>query len=325
MYTDVTNRILRKENYFLAFVNQGILDFRPPWSKNNSLFKNCKFFSSQKLTNDDILRTDMHQFAIHHKKKRKKRKKKKIKNSLTFRQTFRSLFCPHSQTIDFFLGNETEHQSSNLIKTNSDVNITTNKKMKKSKPMKNVMKGPSLNNIPYQNITHDQPLFENESSEYSDNLSDISSFDENENEEKIKSNDIRMEIHTNSNTINIECNVNDDDVIDDDVEDDERFKKYDGYLGKILEWNVRYIILNFMFTDDLTIKDSFLSNSQKLKQRFFRFGIFNIFLIPFAFVFRIIFFFLKNAEEMHSKKGDLFSFRYTSIHSLHTSHTSHII
>jgi autophagy-related protein 9 len=42
-----------------------------------------------------------------------------------------------------------------------------------------------------------------------------------------------------------------------------------------------------------------------LKRRFFVMGILNLVLMPFIMIFMLIFFFLKNAEELHSKKSVL--------------------
>merc|ERR1719410_266373 len=67
----------------------------------------------------------------------------------------------------------------------------------------------------------------------------------------------------------------------------------------------------------MKVKDSFKSSSSKLKWKFFWYGFGNLLLTPFTLVFRIIFFFLENAEEMHANKSSLFSFRqWTSIAKL---------
>merc|ERR1719242_27607 len=89
----------------------------------------------------------------------------------------------------------------------------------------------------------------------------------------------------------------------------DRLETSGGYLGNILEWNVRYVVFQSMFDESMRIRDSFKTNSNKLKWKLFWFGLGNLVLMPFTFAFRIIFFFLENAEEMHSNKGDLFSFR----------------
>ena len=61
---DITNRIMRRDNYMLAFVNKNILDFRAPWnvfgfkgwlcSTNNGCFWLCN--NEAKHSNQDVLR-----------------------------------------------------------------------------------------------------------------------------------------------------------------------------------------------------------------------------------------------------------------------------
>ena len=80
-------------------------------------------------------------------------------------------------------------------------------------------------------------------------------------------------------------------------------------IGKILEWNLRFALFSFMFTKDFKIRRDFLEEPKRLKQRFFLLGICNLIFTPFTLAFRIIFFFLKNAEEARSARGQFFASR----------------
>ena len=55
--------------------------------------------------------------------------------------------------------------------------------------------------------------------------------------------------------------------------------------------------------DDMNLI-SFIGDSgiSSLRRRFWILGLFNLILLPFIMIFMVIFFFLKHAEELHSKK-----------------------
>eukprot|EP00474_Spongospora_subterranea_P002648 CRZ03106.1 hypothetical protein [Spongospora subterranea] len=77
-------------------------------------------------------------------------------------------------------------------------------------------------------------------------------------------------------------------------------------LGKSLEWNIRFCVLDSMFHDELfTVREAFLQKPQVLRRLFVYMAIANFLLMPFILLFMIIFFFLKNAEELHSRKAYL--------------------
>ena len=82
-----------------------------------------------------------------------------------------------------------------------------------------------------------------------------------------------------------------------------------GYLGSVLLWNLNVIVFQSMFDESMKVKQSFKANSAALKWKLFWYGVANLVLTPFSASVRVIFFFLENAEEMHSNRGRLFSFR----------------
>eukprot|EP01084_Bolivina_argentea_P178739 308916_1 len=100
---------------------------------------------------------------------------------------------------------------------------------------------------------------------------------------------------------------------DDYKEKQEEAPNDEGFLSAVLLWNMKYIIFQAMFDDEMKIKHSFksASGSSNLKWKCFWFGVGNLLLCPFTFVFRIIFFFLQNAEEMQrsNNKSYVLSFR----------------
>eukprot|EP01083_Nonionella_stella_P039294 106874_1 len=79
----------------------------------------------------------------------------------------------------------------------------------------------------------------------------------------------------------------------------------DGAMGKWLEFNLRKLCLEpFMFDhEQFAISAEFLDNPDALAKRFRVVGIANLCLMPFTLLFMCVFFFLKYAEEIHSKKN----------------------
>jgi hypothetical protein len=77
--------------------------------------------------------------------------------------------------------------------------------------------------------------------------------------------------------------------------------------GSSLEWNLRFIILHSLFDDSFQIRSDFLglSGIRTLRKRFRLFGAINLVLLPFIMFFMIIFFFLRHAEELHSKRSSI--------------------
>jgi hypothetical protein len=75
-------------------------------------------------------------------------------------------------------------------------------------------------------------------------------------------------------------------------------------MGTTLDWNIRFCVLNSLFDSHFYVHSSYLGSCgiKSLKRRFRVVGVANLLLSPFIMLFMIIFFFLKHAEELHSKK-----------------------
>ena len=338
---DITNRILRKENYMIAFINKGVLQFNFPKFNQNLLCWTLKQENRQN-TNDDILRTDMKQFS-------NKKHKKKLKNQKNNNNKHKKLYNDISNDT-----NSNRHLLASLTPSTESSTPNNNKNKKKfvlknikSKIQKKINQQKLKfkdNRRGYQHVgihndedddddDDDDDINDNNNDiEYESNsdVSDVSDiinnndgigheYDNNkiENGTNIANQDtlffedyVKQRLNNNNNN-----NNNNNDY--DNLNKKEYNKGSSGYLGNILEWNVRYIIFQSMFDDEMKVQDDFKSNSSKLKWKFFWYGVGNLILTPFTLVFRIIFFFLQNAEEMHSNKGDLFSFRqWTTIAKL---------
>ena len=77
------------------------------------------------------------------------------------------------------------------------------------------------------------------------------------------------------------------------------------YLGKSLEVNLQLCLLNHMFSNRFTLRRKFVANPDLLARRFRWMGLANLIATPFILMFMLVFFFLKHAEEFHSKKNYL--------------------
>lgn len=88
-------------------------------------------------------------------------------------------------------------------------------------------------------------------------------------------------------------------------------------LTKLLEWNLSYCILNYVFDEKFTIRQGFLKDTQRdqlahgLKKRFFVMGVVNIILSPFILVFLIMYFFLRYGEEIYQNPRSVGTRQYT--------------
>lgn len=76
-------------------------------------------------------------------------------------------------------------------------------------------------------------------------------------------------------------------------------------MGTTLEWNLKFAVLHSLFDHHFSIHSSYLGSAgiSSLRRRFRILGVANLLLTPFIMLFMIIFFFLKHAEELHSKKS----------------------
>jgi len=71
-------------------------------------------------------------------------------------------------------------------------------------------------------------------------------------------------------------------------------------LTKTMEWNLNYCIMSHIFDSrSFTVRERFMQDPAALKTRFVLAGIANLILSPFIFMFMLIYFFFKHAQEMH--------------------------
>eukprot|EP00276_Gloeochaete_wittrockiana_P000285 CAMPEP_0184674590 /NCGR_PEP_ID=MMETSP0308-20130426/87260_1 /TAXON_ID=38269 /ORGANISM="Gloeochaete witrockiana, Strain SAG 46.84" /LENGTH=612 /DNA_ID=CAMNT_0027122211 /DNA_START=606 /DNA_END=2444 /DNA_ORIENTATION=+ len=76
-------------------------------------------------------------------------------------------------------------------------------------------------------------------------------------------------------------------------------------LTKTLEWNLYFCILNHMFDDHFRLRKEFLSDVNRLRNRFVVMAAINFALMPFILIFMIMYFFLRNAQQFYSQPGTL--------------------
>ena len=74
--------------------------------------------------------------------------------------------------------------------------------------------------------------------------------------------------------------------------------------GTVLDWNIRFCLFNNLFDSQYNINPTYLGPSgvQLLQSRMFMLGIINLLLLPFIMLFLIMYWFLSNAEELHSQR-----------------------
>lgn len=77
------------------------------------------------------------------------------------------------------------------------------------------------------------------------------------------------------------------------------------YFTTTLEWAINVCLLTHIHDESFTVNPEFIKDVSALKRRFFRTGCVYIALMPFVLVFMVIHFFLKNAQEWHTKKNYL--------------------
>merc|ERR1711977_614159 len=71
-------------------------------------------------------------------------------------------------------------------------------------------------------------------------------------------------------------------------------------LTKGMEMNLNYCIMSYMFDErTCSVRERFLAEPGALQKRFILFGVLNLVLSPFIFMFMIIYFFFKHAQQMH--------------------------
>jgi len=71
-------------------------------------------------------------------------------------------------------------------------------------------------------------------------------------------------------------------------------------LTKAMEWNLNYCVMSHIFDPlSFTVRTRFISDPVALQRRCIMMGLANLILSPFIFLFMIIYFFFKHAQEMH--------------------------
>jgi len=305
---DITNRIMRKENYMIAMVNKGVLQFTTP-SLSEKLCWTLRS-ENRRNTNADVLRTDPAALA---KTAAKPRRKRLMMDTLRLKSFFKKeLQDPLCQSTNrHLLPSQSEPMELRKEKAVRLKEIKTKiqktlKEQKQRLKMKDKRRG-------YLHVGIGQEAVDHGDGAVSDGDSDVSE------ESEVMDGGIGHEYPQGKirNVAKADPNFADDfwrekmaaNETEDTLDRMGRIETSKGYLGNILEWNVRYVVFQSMFDESMKIRDSFKTNSNKLKWKFFWFGVGNLLLTPFTLAFRIIFFFLENAEEMQSNKGHLFSFR----------------
>lgn len=73
-------------------------------------------------------------------------------------------------------------------------------------------------------------------------------------------------------------------------------------LTKAMEWNLNYCVMSHVFDPlSFTVRSRFVADPAALQRRVVCMGLINLVLSPFIFMFMIIYFFFKHAQEMHKK------------------------
>lgn len=84
-------------------------------------------------------------------------------------------------------------------------------------------------------------------------------------------------------------------------------------LTKTLEWNVYWCVLDAMFDDRFTVKQTFLRDKSALQRRFKTMAVINACFSPFLLVFLVIYFFMKNAEAFYHHPSTLGNRRWSPL------------
>jgi len=302
---DITNRILRKENYLLAMVHMGVLDFGMPKLR---LFGWTLKTENRRSTNADVLRWDPRYEAAKHKHKAK-HKPKPCDRTDRYAESLESLGQQSKRRLLASSNSCTssETRSNNLQSIKSKIQRTLSAQKRKIQKLKTNAKFKKDRRRGYHHVgddhTHTQEMMDEDEDEDEDGCSDASS----------GSDSVGHEYRAKAKAKQCDALFFEDYVnhrLGRSV-DAERGGEVGsvGHLGSVLQWNLNYLVFESMFDAEMKVKASFKANSAALRWKFFWYGVANLVLTPFTLVFRIIFFFLENAEEMHSNRGRLFSFR----------------
>lgn len=235
---DITNRIMRKENYMIAFVNRGVLQFTTPSFSD----KLCWTFrgENRRNTNADVLRTDPAALA---KSAAKPDRKKMITDKLRMKSYFHSerRDSPHCSTNRQLLATSSDHIDSGKVER---------KRLKaiKSKIQKTLAEQKEKLNLrdKHRGYHHVGIVEDNGDGTISDDDSDVSDASD------VMSNGIGHEYPQGKmgNIANSDRVFFDDFVVkkfnadhtEDTLDRMDRMETSGGYLGNILEWLVCSIL-----------------------------------------------------------------------------------
>lgn len=90
-------------------------------------------------------------------------------------------------------------------------------------------------------------------------------------------------------------------------------------LTKLLEWNISFCIINYVFDEKYAVKETFLKETQRdslaagLQKRFIMLGIINIILAPFIALLLIIYYILRYGEEIYQNPSAVGARQYTPL------------
>eukprot|EP00887_Chlorella_sp_A99_P005099 scaffold25.g5099.t1 len=76
-------------------------------------------------------------------------------------------------------------------------------------------------------------------------------------------------------------------------------------LTKTLEWNIYWCVLDAMFDDHFRVDQAFLRAPAGLRRRFRAAALLNLLVSPFLLAFLLIYFFMKNAEQLYNHPSSL--------------------
>eukprot|EP00936_MAST-01D_sp_MAST-1D-sp1_P002394 g2394.t1 len=83
------------------------------------------------------------------------------------------------------------------------------------------------------------------------------------------------------------------------------------FVSRNLEFFLHHCLLNAMFNDRFQLRDEF-RDPRNLSRRFFTHGVFHALFLPFMLIFMLMQFFMKHAQDWHSKKSYLGPRMYSS-------------
>lgn len=74
---------------------------------------------------------------------------------------------------------------------------------------------------------------------------------------------------------------------------------------KSMEWSISYCVLAHLFDDDYRLSTEFLNDVDSLKFRFQILGLLQLIMLPFTFIFVVVYFLMENFQQFHSNRAYL--------------------